>query len=214
VTQRGNRGGRVFFSDADRTVYLDWLGQYSERHGLRVLAYCLMPNHIHLVAVPERDESLALVLCPLQSQHAQRVNQIRRLDGHLWHSRYYSCALDDHHTWAAIRYVELNPVRAGLAERPEEFEWSSARAHCGLRDDILLWDGFPGRADAPDDWSEWLAQGPAEGLTNDEAAALRLCTGKGLPCGGRAFVAKLEGLCGRELTLRRRGRPRLNSQPN
>lgn len=208
VTQRGNRGGRVFFSEADRTTYLDRLGRYSDMYGLRILAYCLMPTHVHLVAIPDGEESLALVLRPLQSRHAQQVNQGRRWEGHLWHSRYYSCPLDDHHTWAAVRYVELNPVRAGIVRRAEESEWSSAPVRCGLRADRLLWKGFPRPVDAPDDWSSWLA----EGLTDDELAGLRLRTRKGLPCGGRRFVAGLERQCGRDLALRRQGRPRLESR--
>ena len=194
VTQRGNRGGRVFFSDQNRRTYLDWLGRYSEEHGLRILAYCLMPNHVHLVVVPEAEESFVGVLRPLQSRYSRRVNEARGWEGHLWQSRYYSCPLGDRHTWAAIRYVELNPVRAGLAERAQEFEWSSAPARCGLRPDAVLWKGFPDPADTPDDWSEWLAGG----LT-DETASLRLCTRKGLPYGSRRFVAMLERLSGREL---------------
>ena len=105
VTQTGNRGGDVFFPPEDRQQYLVWLSRYCKAHGLKVWAYCLMTNHIHLIAVPAASDALGRVLRPLQMRHAQRVNAAQGWRGHLWGDRYYACALDETHLWEAARYV-------------------------------------------------------------------------------------------------------------
>jgi REP element-mobilizing transposase RayT len=132
VTQRGNRRADVFETDDDRHAYLRFLKKYGERHGLDIWAYCLMTNHIHLVAVPEREESLARALRDAHTVYAMRFNTRTQMSGHVWQGRFYSCVLDESHLWAAVRYVERNPVRAGMVDRAEDHPWSSARAHCGL----------------------------------------------------------------------------------
>src|SRR5262245_36657217 len=114
VTQRGNRRGQVFFSNGDHLVYLHWLREYSVQHGLEVLAYCLMSNHVHLVVTPQTVEALPLVMRSLSARIAKRVNRGNKWNGHLWQGRYWASALDDAHFWAAMRYVERNPVRAGM----------------------------------------------------------------------------------------------------
>jgi len=132
VTQRGNRRADVFETEDDRHAYLRFLKKYGQRHGLDIWAYCLMTNHIHLVAVPEREESLARALRDAHTVYAMRVNTRTQQSGHVWQGRFYSCVLDEWHLWAAVRYVERNPVRAGMVDRAEDHPWSSARAHCGL----------------------------------------------------------------------------------
>ena len=206
VTQRGNRRGAVFFSDYDREAYLACLAEYCLRYDVVVLAYCLMSNHVHLVAVPETLSSLERVLRPLHTRHAQRINRLKGWSGHLWQGRYFASALDAQYLWAAIRYVELNPVTAKLVARAEDYRWSSAAAHCGLRSDRLLirhptWTPlFHGIGD----WKAWLERGeiPAE------RSMLRRNTGKGLPCGSQAFIEQLEQATGRSLQFRARGRPK------
>ena len=131
VTQRGNRKGQVFFNDEDRWAYLDLLRDYAERHTLEVLAYCLMTNHVHLVVLPRTADALPQALKPLHMRHAQRINRVHGWNGHLWQGRYFSSPLDEDYVWAAIRYVELNPVRSRMTERAENYPWSSAAAHCG-----------------------------------------------------------------------------------
>src|SRR5437762_13869192 len=106
VTQRGNRRERVFFTRRDRRAYLAWLRQYAERWHVDLLAYCLMANHIHLVAVPSAADGLQRMLKPLHSRYAQRINRLRGWKGHVWQGRFFSSALDERHMWAAIRYVE------------------------------------------------------------------------------------------------------------
>jgi len=211
VTQRGNRRGVVFFCDADRWAYLALLRDYAGKHGIGLLAYCLMPNHVHLVLVPETAQGLHLALKPLHMRHAQRINRARGWSGHLWQGRYFSSPLDENYLWAAIRYVERNPVRAGLIDRAEDYGWSSAAAHCGVRADALLTSDvtWTQRLSAVSDWSAWLA-------TGDEAQdvkVLRRRANKGLPCGSTEFVAGLERTAGRCLQERPRGRGNGDATP-
>ena len=102
ITQRGNRRGDVFFSDEDRETYLTWLAEYCEVYQVEVVAYCLMTNHVHLVAVPTTDDGLARVLRPLHMRYAQRVNRAHGWSGHLWQGQYFSSALDDAYLRAAV----------------------------------------------------------------------------------------------------------------
>ena len=206
ITQRGNRREPVFFSDEDRQVYLSWLKEYADKHQVEVLAYCLMTNHVHLIAVPATDDGLQQMLKPLHMRYAQRFNRQRDWKGHVWQGRFFSSPLDDAYLWAAMRYVECNPVRAGMAERAEDYRWSSAASHCGLGPDALLKPGstWHQQFSAIGDWSAWLAQ------TDDarKLKTLRLHADKGLPCGDDGFIAKLGGMVGRSLAPKPRGRPK------
>lgn len=211
VTQRGNRRGQVFYDDGDRRVYLDLLRYYTRQHAVEVLGYCLMHNHVHLVLVPASDNGLHLALKPLHMRHAQRLNRELGWAGHLWQGRYFSSPLDERYLWAAIRYVELNPVRAGMTARAGDYPWSSAAARCsGAIDPVLSTDvTWQRRLSAVGDWSAWLAGAEAA----DEAATLRRNAGKGLPCGSEEFVQGIERATGRVIRIRPRGRPRKGSVP-
>jgi putative transposase len=203
VTQRGNRREKVFHQRGDYQRYLWLLGDYAGKHGLAVQAYCLMPNHVHLIAVPREADSLALALKPVHLRYAQEINKRLGVSGVLWQGRFYSCPMDDHHFWAAVRYVERNPVRAGLVDRAEDYPWSSAAVHCGLRTSHLLTD-LPHRPEWLTDWSTWLRdEDDPETLKK-----LRWSTRTGRPAGGRAFIDRLERLVGRILRPQKGGRPR------
>ena len=199
ITQRGNRRADVFFEPEDRTAYLSMLHHYAGRHGLHIWAYCLMTNHVHLVAVPRWAESMARTLRDAHQTYAVYLNRKMGESGHLWQGRFFSCVLDEVHEWAAVRYVEQNPVRAGMVERAEEYEWSSAAAHCGLRGEALLARDFPPPGEIAD-WSAWLAETSAA-----EVEAVRSRTRIGRPCGPVGFVERLEALTGRVLRPRKRG---------
>jgi len=130
VTQRGNARQFILESDSARLVYLQLLQHACRLHRLSLLGYCLMSNHVHLIAIPQRPDSLAAALKQVHGRYAAYFNALHASSGHVWQGRYYSCALDPPHLWAALRYTELNPVRAGLVAEPEAFPWSCAAAHC------------------------------------------------------------------------------------
>ncbi len=204
VTQRGNARGFILDSDPDRAVYLQLLRHYALLHGLRVLGYCLMSNHVHLVITPGRIDSLALALKYAHGRYAAYFNTRYLSSGHVWQGRYYSCPLDFKHLWAALRYTELNPVRAGLVERAEAYPWSSAAVHCGTAADNGLLDLAPWRELwQSEDWRDYQT-----GTDTSEAeAAIRSCTHSGRPLGGPEFVKKLEAELGRRLAPSKGGRP-------
>jgi putative transposase len=205
VTQGGNHRERVFFEHGDESTYLSLLHFYARSHGVKVMAYCLMPNHVHLVVVPSNSEGLHRALRSVHSQYAQRVNRMRGRSGHLWQGRYFSSPLDSRYFLNAVRYVELNPVRAGLISRAEDYVWSSAPAHCGVRYDLLIEpaSNVPLFANVTD-WRHWLA----EGIAAECIDTIRKCARRSLPCGSPEFVDQLQRAAGRELLYRRRGRPR------
>jgi putative transposase len=203
VTQRGNRGVQVFLTPDDHQRYLLWLADYASRAGLKVWAYCLMPNHVHLVVVPSRLESIAQVLGPLHMRYSQRINLRHSWSGHLWQARYYSCPLDDAHLWHAVRYVERNPVRAGITPVAEAYPWSSASAHAGLRIDPVLANDLPFQHEI-EDWPSWLRGEEAR----QQVENIRTSTRKGMPCGGEEFVSRISSVLGRILSPSPRGRPR------
>lgn len=186
LVMRGNQRASVFFEDSDYRQYLLWLAEYSREYGMRVWAYCLMPNHVHLVVLPENASAPGNILRALQMRHTQRINQTKGSSGHLWQGRFYSCALDDEHLQAAVRYVERNPVRAQLADHAQDFMWSSARPHCGLRRDPVLSDDLPVLDRIPD-WAHWLADDDDSRMM----ARLREATRRCRPCGSDDFVARL-----------------------
>ena len=135
ITQRGNRREDVFFTEDDRKAYLNWLLEYCDQYSVDILAYCLMTNHVHIVAVPGTEDSLQRVLKPLHMRYAQRINRAHGWKGHVWQGRFFSSPLDEVYVWAAVRYVERNPVRAKMVRKAENYPWSSAAGHCKLKTD-------------------------------------------------------------------------------
>ena len=131
---------RETFSAGDRETYVTLIRQNLQDAGVRLLAWCLMTNHIHLIAVPERENSLAVLLRRVHGRYAQYYNARHGRTGHLWQNRYFACSLGAGHLWAALAYVEMNPVRARLVERPGDYRWSSAAAHLGRPDTTGLVD--------------------------------------------------------------------------
>ena len=206
VTHRGNRKESVFFDDVDRRRYRAMLATCLDKHSVELWAYCLMSNHIHLVLVPAEPEALGRFIHDVQSPYTTYVNQRQGLCGHLWQGRFFSCPMDDVHLWAAVRYVERNPVRAGLTERADDYLWSSAPGHCGHCADPLL-SGDLEKAGPIGDWAAWL-----QDQDDAEVQRLRRCTRTGRPLGSERFVARLENLLGRPLTKRKPGRKPIRGQ--
>ena len=209
VTARGNYRQTVFFSDADRAEYLDLLDHHAAFEGLEIFGWCLMTNHIHMLAVPRQRDALARTMRRTQSDYSQRLNRrVGSRCGHLWQSRFYSCPLAGDAVWTVLRYIELNPVRAGLVAAAEQSQWSSAAVHCGLRvaPSILSTTEW-GRVWTPDRWQSVLAHGAGE----REFDVIRQATQRGVPLGDQDFISGLEHRAGRTLAIRPVGRPRLLS---
>lgn len=202
VTQRGNHRERVFFENGDAEFYLSLLHAYSRNWQVAVVAYCLMPNHVHLVLVPADAGGIHRALKAVHSQYAQRINRMRGSTGHLWQGRYRSSPLDTNHFLNAVRYVERNPVAAGLVVRAEDYPWSSAAAHCGLRNDPMLESVNRSTVlSRISDWSTWLTREVPE----DCRLTLQRHERRNLPCGSEEFVDELENSTGRKLRFRARG---------
>lgn len=200
VTQRGNHKGTVFRDDEDRRLYLRLVAQRCKQYPISILAYCLMTNHVHLVAVPENEDSLSKALRDAHGLYALYFNRKYDLTGHLWQGRFYACLLGEEHLWSAIRYVERNPVRAQLVDRAECYPWSSAAAHCRLAADPFLSKlKVPGTIS---DWSSWLALREPEA----ELCTLREKTRTGRPFATDEVVQELESSLGRPLRPQKRGR--------
>lgn len=193
VVQRGNRRQRIFFTDADRRAYVRLLAQACALHSTRCLAWCLMDNHIHLILVPATGDGLRAPLASVHTAYSQRINRAQELAGHLFQGRFASYAMDDAHLMVAARYIENNPVTAGLAGSAEQWRWSSARAHVGRRADGLTDVDALGRHIA--NWRAMLARGLEAA---DEDARVERALRSGRPLGI---------VCGEAHAPPRRGRP-------
>ncbi|SDD43500.1 putative transposase [Sphingomonas sp. YR710] len=212
VTQRGNRRLPIFFSDDDRRFYLDLIAAACEANGTICLGWCLMDNHVHLILVPATPDGLRATLGEAHRRYTRRINQREGWSGYLFQGRFASYAMDDAHLMAAIRYVENNPVAAGLVGAAADWRWSSARSHVAgrqvegdrLTDVAAL--GMHVR-----NWRAMLALGleaaEAEGAT---VAAIEACLRTGRPLGGKAWIAQQETGLGRPLLPGKRGpKPRV-----
>ena len=191
VTQRGNRRQPVFFTDDDYRVYRRLLAQGCKAAGVQAWAYCLMPNHVHLVLIPSSPDGLRAALAEAHRRYTRAVNAREGWTGYLWQGRFSSAPMDEGHLMAAARYCELNPVRARLTTRPEQWPWSSARAHLAGGDDELV--SVAPLLDRVEDWSAFLDAG----LSDDDHKALRRAESTGRPLGSSSFIAGLETRLGR-----------------
>ncbi len=206
ITQRGNRRQQTFFRDDDYREYLDLLVEWCGKHEVRIWAYCLMPNHVHLIVVPPTAEALCRAIGEAHRRYTRMVNFRQGWRGHLWQGRFASFAMDGRHLLAAARYVERNPVKAKLVKRAAAWPWSSAAGHISGKPDGIA-------------ETAWLTQRIA-GWVCTWAEHLRIADEKdfgelmqrhentGRPMGGKSFVKKLESLLGRTLLPGRPGRPR------
>jgi putative transposase len=199
VTQRGNRRQPTFFEDSDYALYRDLLADAARRSGASIWSYCLMPNHVHLIVVPADPDGLRSTFADAHRRYTGFINARHRWTGHLWQGRYGAVAMDEDHLAAAARYVALNPVRARLTDRAEEWEWSSTRAHFAGEDDALV-EVAP-LLDRYGDFAAFL-----DGAEDQQATrALRRAETTGRPAGGNDWIAQLELASGRQLAPRKRG---------
>jgi len=202
LTQRGNRCLPTFFSDEDYVAYLDLVAEWCAKHAVQIWAYCLMPNHVHLVAVPHTAEGLARAVGEAHRRYTRRINFREGWRGYLWQGRFASFPMERAYALAAVRYVERNPVRAGLVAKAWKWPWSSAVAHVAGEDDALV-RVAPLREEIHD-WRKFLTGSDDE----EELAVLRRHARTGRPWGGATFLARLGQRIGRSLVPGHPGRPR------
>jgi putative transposase len=199
VTQRGNRRQQVFFGDEDYAIYKTLLAEGCREAGVAVWAYCLMPNHVHLILRPGDEDGLRAALGEAHRRYTRYVNLREGWRGYLWQGRFSSFPMDEDHLFRCARYVELNPVRAKLVRHARDWRWSSARAHLAGRDDGLV--RVEPLLEFARDWKAFLG----ETLALDEIEEIRSRERTGRPLGAARFVARMEKKLGRTLTPQKRG---------
>ncbi len=207
VIQRGNNREEVFFEKDDRKQYLSLLKKYASKWTSPVMAYCLMTNHVHLLTKPGSEESLFKMMQGLTLCYTQYMNRTYGRTGRLWESRYHSCIVDhEKYLWAVARYIEQNPVRAGMVEKAEDYPYSSALAHVkGSKDAVIGEDLFTN--DRRQDYVLLLRSD----VPRKEIERLRYATRTGRPFGTEGFVVEMENKLERRLLQRPKGRPRRES---
>ena len=205
ITQRGNRRQQTFFCDADYRAYLELMAEWCATWQVEIWSYCLMPNHIHLIAVPGSEKGLRQAIGEAHRRYTRRVNFRERWRGHLWQGRFASFVMDEPYLVAAARYVELNPVRAKLVAEPATFRWSSASAHVNGLDDMLV--KVRPLLKLVADWRAFLEGGRKE----NEIRELRRHERTGRPLGSDTFLRQVEGQVGRVLHRLKPGPKRTKS---
>jgi putative transposase len=197
ITQRGNRRQQTFFNAEDSLAYLDLMATWCIEYQVEIWAYCLMPNHVHLIAVPTTKDGLARAIGEAHRRYTRRVNFREGWRGHLWQERFSSFVMDEQYLLACARYIELNPVRAGLVEKPDQWRWSSARPHVKAKDDSLV-TTQPLLQLVKKPWKWFLM----DDVTPGEIDLFRRHERTGRPLGSESFVSKIEN------QLKRRLRPK------
>ena len=189
ITQRGNYQQKVFEGRNDYLRYISWINDYSEKYDMKIAAYCLMTNHMHFIAIPNKKDSLSRTFNYTHMRYTQYKNTRKEASGHLWQGRFYSCILDENHLIEAIRYVERNPVRAKLVKDAWGWEWSSAGEHVGIgKSRIPLVSMEETKGLNKEEWKEYLAEEEQEEFNKD----IRIKTTTGRPLGSERFVRNLE----------------------
>jgi putative transposase len=205
VTQRGNRREKTFFEGGDYALYLDLLADAASRANVEIWSYCLMPNHVHIVATPTDEDGLWRTFRYVHRHYTGFINARMRVTGHLWQGRFSSVAMDEVHLVAALRYIALNPVRARLVGQAQEWEWSSTGALMAAEDNDVV--RVAPALERVGDFAAFLGEDFDEALTY---TALRKAETVGRPVGSAAWLADLEARTGKQLTPGKRGRRPLN----
>jgi putative transposase len=192
VTQRGNRRMTTFFADEDYHTYINLMAEWCRKCAVEIWAYCLMPNHVHLIAVPESEDGLRRGIGDAHRRYSRMINFRQDWRGHLWQGRFASFPMDESYLLAAARYVEMNPVRARLVPDATSWPWSSARAHLAGRDDRLV--KVAPLLEMAGDWKLFLCA-----ATDEEMEKIRRHERSGRPLGSESFVERLESDLARAL---------------
>ena len=198
VTQRGNRRMQTFFDEDDYRSYISLLAEWCRKCQVEIWAYCLMPNHVHLIAVPATEDALRSGIGEAHRRYSRMINFRHNWRGHLWQGRFASFPMDETYLLAAARYVEMNPVAAGIVENAAAWPWSSARAHLAATDDEFV--TVAPQLEMARDWRLFLAGAAEEEQVNE----IRKHERTGRPLGSVGFVERLETDLDRPL---KRGKP-------
>ncbi|MFC1808322.1 transposase [Candidatus Omnitrophota bacterium] len=199
VIQRGNRRQLVFFKDSDYRNYLQFLKEHSKKFHIKIISYCLMPNHVHLIVIPEKHSSLADGIGDTHQKYTRMINLRENWRGYLWQGRFSSYVLDENYLYAAVRYILLNPVTAKIVKKAEDYKWSSVRHHMGKEKIDFIEDTI--LKDMIDNWSTFLQ----EQTTEQEIDLLRRHENTGRPLGSDKFIEQLEGVVNRNLRKQKPG---------
>jgi putative transposase len=175
----------TFFSEEDYQAYLSLMAEWCRKCMVSVWAYCLMPNHVHLIAVPEREEGLRIAIGEAHRRYSAMINRRHKWTGHLWQGRFSSFPMDEAYLFSAVKYIEMNPVRANLASDPYAWRWSSAKAHAEGRDDILV--NVSPLLEMVGDWRSFLSEADEE-----DADKIRRHERTGRALGNESFLDALE----------------------
>lgn len=201
ITQRGNRRQQTFFSDDDYKAYIELMAEWCGEYEVDIWAYCLMPNHIHLVAVPSKAENLRLAIGEAHRRYTRRINFSKGWRGHLWQERFSSFVMDERYLLACVRYIENNPVRAKLVTSAEQWPWSSASAHTSGKNDKLV-NVASMLSMISAGWEQFLTGA----LLSEEMEDIRQHERTGRPLGSASFIEQLESNLGRKLKPQKPGR--------
>jgi len=199
ITQRGNRRQQTFFNESDYSAYIDLMAEWCERCGVEIWGYCLMPNHTHLIARPEKIDSLSSAIGEAHRRYSRMINFREGWRGYLWQGRFSSFVMDEAHLIASIRYIERNPVRAKLVNDPGDYKWSSYNAHLIGKDDKLVKVGP--LLQIVHSWKEFV-EIPALEV---EAESIRMHERTGRPLGNDLFIDRLELEIGKSLRKKKPG---------
>lgn len=202
ITQRGNRRQETFFCNNDYLLYIELMAEWCARCQVAIWAYCLMPNHVHYIAVPQSEDGLRRAIGEAHRRYTRHINFRENWRGHLWQGRFASYVMDEQYLLAAARYIELNPVRAKLTADPPKYPWSSAEAHIKGCDDALV--VVKPLLRIVNDWRKFLTGG----ISDEEYKTLRRHERTGRPLGNTKFILRLEEKLGKVLTPQKGGRPK------
>jgi putative transposase len=204
IIQRGNNRERVFIDPTDYEKYLSFLLQYSREKEVAVFAYCLMPNHVHLLVKPSEQEALSKMMQGITLCYSKYFNGENGRTGRLWECRYHSTVIDgDSYLWTVSKYIENNPVRAGMVKRPEDYPYSSAKTHILGSKDPLLKEPLFDKGEL-NEYKGFIRSEQDKKITEEIRKQTRL----GKPLGDGGFLNTLSEKLGRSLSFRPRGRPR------
>jgi len=208
ITQRGNRRQEVFFEDKDYEEYLRLLEKHAYKFDLDILLYSLIPNHVHVIATPKEEKSLSLAMGWTHQKYTNKINSRYNWRGYLWQGRFSSYVLDEPYLIAAARYILLNPVRAGLVKRPQDYKWSSIRHHLKLENISFIKDKL--LQDVINDWNALLGQGNSD----KDVKLFKLHERTGRPLGSESFLNKLEAMLNKGLKKKKTGPKPKGKQEN